>query len=451
MSKLKLLLLILLLMVTQVSHAYAQSTVGKTDIGVTKNNFPAANSTSGSVFSVTEWAQITSMSVYFEGTHANHAGGAARALIYSINASGTPVRLVATSDEVIVADGVNGWTVFPFPTALVLPPASYLFAIFSGNLLIGAMDVAGTNFFRSSTTYSSGAQDPLLTPSTSTNQKSIYLTYTPVTARLTTVTWNVGETSNSSGVAAAIKLLAPLVDVVLLQEVTPATIAAYETAVETETGVAWSRVYAQHCADGGVGDTCDLLHGNGAAILSRWTISASDTHYLKYVDDFAIDWRVALQATLDVNGTAVNVFTVHMPAGSLEQTQTNKLLATQEFKTWAATFAEPKLVGGDFNAHGQPPTHKETHAAYTEMTSVAQAWTDSWADVGIGTGTTRTANADRIDFIFCTSQLTPTSSEVGTNGVLSDHYAVTSVFNLVAQVIERGFGFGKGRMRMRGK
>lgn len=415
-------------------------TFGKTAIGATKNSFPAPDTVSGSVFPLTTWGLATSASVYFEGTNAAHEGGLAKVQIYTVGAAGLPLRLVAQTSEVSVPDNINGWIDFPFAPSITLLPASYMLSIMCGTRLYGAMDTLGSNYFRVRT-YASGPEDPLGSLTTSTQQKSIYITYTTLPAQITVATWNVAQTGDVSGVAAYLKSIAPNLDVVVFQELIFGNAANFELFLNSTYGVNFDRVDAQHCDIAGAGDTCTLLLANGPSVMSRWPILSSDVRWLKYDDDFGIEWRAVIHTVLNVNGQSVNVFSIHAPAGSAAQTQANKLLAIQDFKPWAETFTGKRIVGGDFNAHGQPPTHKATHAAILEMLATTfggpQAWLDSWASVGTGTGTTRSINADRIDFLF-SQDVTPTSSFVGNGSAISDHYPVVSQFSFDSPPLSAG-------------
>jgi len=142
----------------------------------------------------------------------------------------------------------------------------------------------------------------------------------------------------------------------------------------------------------------------GNLILTRWTIVSASGQYLSYQRSIA-------RATINVNGKLINFFATHIdPDSSYSRTQ-----EMIEIKSFAANFAEPRIIAGDFNASPDWP----------EMSQMFSNYFDSWNDAFQG-GTalaypdnpvqwqTRTRRG-RIDYIFYSmgaSNLTLTGAQI---------------------------------------
>ena len=115
--------------------------------------------------------------------------------------------------------------------------------------------------------------------------------------------------------------------------------------------------------------------------------------------------RSVAQATVVVGGRNVSFFATHFD----DAASSNRQIEAGELKSWAANFAEPRIVTGDFNGGPDSP----------EVISVAESYFDAWTEamnrgtasaypdnpVGMHTRTRR----GRIDYVFYSRQ----------NGVLS--------------------------------
>ena len=127
----------------------------------------------------------------------------------------------------------------------------------------------------------------------------------------------------------------------------------------------------------------------GNLIISRFPILSSNALFLSAN-------RSVTAANVDVGGRAVSFFATHLD----DQSSTNRLAEVIQLTQWAAGFAEPRIVTGDFN--GGPDT--------PEALTMAQSYFDSWAET-MSTGTaisypdnpvwmhTRTRRG-RIDYVF---------------------------------------------------
>jgi endonuclease/exonuclease/phosphatase family metal-dependent hydrolase len=183
--------------------------------------------------------------------------------------------------------------------------------------------------------------------------------------------------------------------------------------LQQKTGVTWYKRFVNV-----LGNTD---RGNGNALLSRFPFSSSSTKLLSYE-------RGVAQATIVVNGRNVNLFSTHVDYynGSYRTTQIREALA------WASTFAEPRIIMGDFN----------TNPGTSDYNLVASPYQDAWVaakNAGTATsynGTGNTHGGSRFDYVFYSrvSALSLQSVSVPdtrTNGVFpSDHDPVVATFRV---------------------
>jgi len=123
------------------------------------------------------------------------------------------------------------------------------------------------------------------------------------------------------------------------------------------------------------------------------------------------------------DGTQVNVFVAHLPA--LASGATARLTWVSTFKTWSASFAGPKLVGGDFNDWPTDPS----------IVSMKQQFNDAWLVAGSGKGATHLKDGvpySRIDYWFGdkTSGVVPTKIAVTGDVNDSDHLALVATYSV---------------------
>jgi endonuclease/exonuclease/phosphatase family metal-dependent hydrolase len=233
--------------------------------------------------------------------------------------------------------------------------------------------------------------------------------------------WNIHKTKDSNGVCnpdlIASGIAAQNVDVVSINEVNFFSgVCAWtfdmgeklEALVEQKTGVTW---YRQNVNPNGVGNV----------LLSRIRPVSSSSYILDY-------GRGVAQMTLVVNGRNVNVFSTHVEydVASYRPIQIN------EARNFVNTFAEPRIVMGDFN----------TNPGTTDYYLMANTFGDAWASaLSAGTawsynGTGATHGTSRFDYAFYSkvASLAVTSVKVPdmrVNGVVpSDHDPVISVFTV---------------------
>jgi endonuclease/exonuclease/phosphatase family metal-dependent hydrolase len=216
---------------------------------------------------------------------------------------------------------------------------------------------------------------------------------TPTGPGLKVLDWNTHYGVGTDGVynleriAAKIASLNP--DVVSLNEVTRRAYysstddqpAIYAQKLTQKTGVQW---YYTYRTDNGAST------GVGNIVLSRFPIASTSYCQLS-------TRRVAVNAAVYVNGRMVNVWSTHLDSSSGNSMRLTEVAA---LKACVGSFAEQKIVAGDFNAKW----------AATEITAMKTLFYDAWLEAdqraGIDAvsypgntsfGATRNA---RIDYVF---------------------------------------------------
>jgi endonuclease/exonuclease/phosphatase (EEP) superfamily protein YafD len=218
----------------------------------------------------------------------------------------------------------------------------------------------------------------------------------------------------------AITAAAP--DILLLQEARYQHLARYVDALNAamKTG-AWHGEYARHCKAGADPD-CRTLGDESVMILSRHPFGATERHLVWAADDF---WaaRAVLRAEVQLGDRdRVQVFTCHLPADP--QFGAARRSWVGAFTSWAAEFAAPRLVGGDFNDGARSAAIAAMRAHYT----------DAWAAKGSGPGGTESEDdrtfPRRYDYFF-SAALTVESARVPQVRV-SDHRPLIVVYGIAS-------------------
>ena len=164
--------------------------------------------------------------------------------------------------------------------------------------------------------------------------------------------------------------------------------------------------------------------GIGDLIMSRFPFDATDIQVLSHS-------RAGVDATIHVNGRTINVSSTHLDAYS----SSYRLQEIGELTAWERTFAEQRIVCGDFNAGPGSTENATMKKAYYDTWAEAQADGTAVAYAGNTAGNTRNS---RIDYIYQSHGATALqlkSSQVfdvrDSNGVMpSDHRPVMSVFTV---------------------
>jgi endonuclease/exonuclease/phosphatase family metal-dependent hydrolase len=164
--------------------------------------------------------------------------------------------------------------------------------------------------------------------------------------------------------------------------------------------------------------------GIGNLIMSRFPFAATDIQVFSHS-------RAGVDATIHVNGRAINVTSTHLDANSTSY----RLQEIGELTAWERTIAEQRIICGDFNAYPGSTENATMKQAYYDTWAEAQADGTAIAYAGNTAGNTRNS---RIDYIYQSHGATALqlkSSQVfdvrDANGVMpSDHRPVMSVFTV---------------------
>ena len=191
--------------------------------------------------------------------------------------------------------------------------------------------------------------------------------------------------------------------------------AKYAALLKTATGKTWYYKFAQR--DGNT-------NGQGNLILTTFAIEDSDEHQLSYS-------RSVARVQILVGGIRVNVFSTHLDADSSARRTTQM----NELKSWASSFAEQRIIAGDFNAWPGATEISTMTSAYIDTWAAAKAAGTAVAYSGNEAGNTRNS---RIDYVFLSkgaSRSTIKASRVfdvrNSSGVMpSDHRPVMTTIEV---------------------
>jgi endonuclease/exonuclease/phosphatase family metal-dependent hydrolase len=185
----------------------------------------------------------------------------------------------------------------------------------------------------------------------------------------------------------------------------------YQNLLQQKTGLTWYKVWF-HRAGG--------TSGLGQLILSKYPFNGTAGEPL-------LANRSALDATIAVNGRTINFTSVHLD--NVDAANRNK--EVDELLPWAATFAENRIIVGDYNAWPQTAEIAKMKASYFDAWPEAQTMATA-----IGNGITH--GSHRIDYIFYSkgaTQLALKSVQIyntaDAKGVRpSDHEPILAVFEV---------------------
>ena len=159
----------------------------------------------------------------------------------------------------------------------------------------------------------------------------------------------------------------------------------------------------------------------GNVLLSRYPLSSSSSTLLS-------NDRGVAQVAISVNGVNVNLFSTHVDYDNAAW----RTAQIKEAIQWIGSFAEPRIVMGDFN----------TVPGTSDYSLMATPYQDSWvAAKSAGTATSyntsgATHGASRFDYVFYSRVVAVSLQSVNVpdtrvNGVFaSDHDPVVAVFTL---------------------
>ena len=240
------------------------------------------------------------------------------------------------------------------------------------------------------------------------------------------MTYNTHHGGAPDGQLDTIAAQAP--DIVVLQEASYTQLAYYVAGLNSRLKTtAWHGQAARHCV-AGTAPTCTTWYDGSVMILTRLQTLATNPILIWAKDDYVVARSAMRMQVALSDGTAINVFVVHLPAdvgGSFDAGQPARDQYIATFMPWAATFAGTRLVGGDFNSH---PT-------WTSITSMTQAYADAWATLNSSGGYTHTNPnvSTRLDYWFSQKgAATLTGVTVVPDTVDSDHRPVVATYTLAS-------------------
>ena len=158
-------------------------------------------------------------------------------------------------------------------------------------------------------------------------------------------------------------------------------------------------------------------------MLSRFPPEDSESHLLSYN-------RSVAMMKVTVNGRTIHMFSTHLEHERAHESW--RLAQVNQVQSWAGTFAEQRIVAGDFNSW--PGT--------TSINEMVEDYKDGWAIAkSKGTAVSSASNPDgntrntRIDYVFYSeyaSALSVTSARVYDyrSAAATDHRAVLVTFKV---------------------
>ena len=200
--------------------------------------------------------------------------------------------------------------------------------------------------------------------------------------------------------------------------------ARFEALLEAKTGRNWYRMFTQEFGD-------SSANGKGHLILSVYPIDAVSRIGITPSDGLK-GAGAAGEASITVNGRNISLVIAHLDPES----QTMRLTQAKDVISWAASYAENRIIAGDMNAWPDQSSIAEFAKTYNDSWAVAASHGTAQSVAGISpSGATRSG---RIDYIFYSknaSQLVLKSSKVydtrdASGDMPSDHRPVVSTFEV---------------------
>ena len=191
--------------------------------------------------------------------------------------------------------------------------------------------------------------------------------------------------------------------------------ARYAALLKAKTGKSWYYHFAQR--DG-------YTNGQGNLLLSTFPLDGTGSYELSYSRSVA---RIGIY----VNGLRVNVFSTHLDNSSSSYRTTQM----KQLKGWAGTYAEQRVIAGDFNAWPGASEISNMTAAYYDAWAVAVSKGIQVAYSGNEAGNTRNSRIDYVWYSHGASRLVLKQCRVfdtrDANGVKpSDHRPLMATFEV---------------------
>lgn len=242
----------------------------------------------------------------------------------------------------------------------------------------------------------------------------------PSGSTLKVLTWNIHHGSGMDGRYNIDRIAAYIAktgaNVVMLQEVERYTgwgnedqPARFASLLKSKTGRTWYYNFAQR--DG-------YTNGQGNLVLSTYPFESSGDYELSAS-------RSVARAAIIVNGIRVNLFATHLEPDS----QSTRVTQMKQLISWAGSYAEQRIIGGDFNCYG------------SWIDPMEIAYSDAWTlavSKGYASGSGGTYSGNRIDYIFhsrSATRLYLTDAQVwdgrDSSGVaISDHKPLLAIYSV---------------------
>jgi len=194
-------------------------------------------------------------------------------------------------------------------------------------------------------------------------------------------------------------------DVITLNEIRAAQADEYRRRLESATRTKWYAFHAVAQED-----------GLGNAVLTRHRMLSTSSYLMKTNGEYR---RGAAEATVDIQGSPVSIFAVHLDNFD------PKVRAAQvlELETFTGRFPEPQVVAGDLNAEPATPELQPLFGAFRDswMEAVEQQHATSYAD-NPPDANTRTRGRRRIDYVLHSTGLSTVAASVPDQRALNDSH-----------------------------
>ncbi|HWP42257.1 MAG TPA: endonuclease/exonuclease/phosphatase family protein, partial [Blastocatellia bacterium] len=261
--------------------------------------------------------------------------------------------------------------------------ASYHWTFGNGNT---STHPAASNTYQSAGTYT--ARLTVTDNAGATASASVTITVngsspSPGSSQIKVLSWNVAFGRGTDNVVnfdrTATWIANTGADLVGLCEMPPANIPSLVTMLTQKTGRTWYWHFVAKysgCPEGNL-------------ILSRYPITSASHRYLSYQ-------RSVARVTVSIGGKNVNFFATHLDPDS----SSVRTVQINELKSFAAGFAEPRIIVGDFNAGPDWPEIIHMSSSYYDgwMEAMFDGTATAYPDnpVGMHTRTRR----GRLDYVF---------------------------------------------------
>jgi endonuclease/exonuclease/phosphatase family metal-dependent hydrolase len=236
--------------------------------------------------------------------------------------------------------------------------------------------------------------------------------------------WNIevnASTTHARAVIDQLMALSPRPQVIVLQEAYASMFNTYIDQLQIRTALTWRGTFQTSCPPGAWnGSACIGSEDEGVGVFTSLPVLGSGGTLLPFADQWH-SARAVARLAVSVNGVAVQVYSVHLQV--LHQPRYDSMAF---LKIWAANFAAPQLVGGDFNADPDQ---------ICTLAGMSPAFVDSWSLVGLGPGYTAFTPSPtmKLDYWFAdaSGRARPNWSTVATSpGMISDHFPVVASFTI---------------------